>query len=237
MSKFKCAVLVLLVLACQLWAELKITGDTKVKRDRIVRLSAEGAAAGSALVWDVSNEDAVDAEEVGAKYLFSAPPGVYKVKVRAIALVAGKTVIETARATVTVGDTDPPPGPGPGPGPNPTDPTAAAVIAAYATETDTAKASQVATLAALYRQMALKLNDPISVTTLATVGQLAAVFKAAQTTLGITPTMLPKTRRVIADYLNPQIGTVATAQLDRAKAAAAFTKVADCLATLKGAKK
>jgi hypothetical protein len=121
MRRTLAALLLLPLLAGPLWAELRIVGELKVKRDRTVRLAAEGAADKAALIWDVSDEERADAEEWGNKFRFSAPPGTYRVKVRAVSLSKdGATTIETARATVTVeGAPDPvPPGPTP-PGPNP----------------------------------------------------------------------------------------------------------------------
>lgn len=102
-------------------AELKITGDTKVPAYRLVRLSAEGLPTGSALLWDVSPEEPVDIEEVSGRLLFAGPPGTYKIKLRAIKLAAdGKTSVETARATVVIGEPPtPPPPPDP---PTPPDP-------------------------------------------------------------------------------------------------------------------
>jgi hypothetical protein len=100
---------------------LSIGGDLKIKRDKLVRLTAIGAQPGAALIWDVGNEEVIDAEETEGRFLFTGPPGVYKVKLRAIVLKDGKTSVETARATVTVeGQIDPPqPGPGPNPDPGP----------------------------------------------------------------------------------------------------------------------
>lgn len=112
-----------LTVVTPLLADLRIAGELKVPVNRLVRLEAQGTVDGSALIWDVSNEDSVDAEEVGQRFLFTAPPGTYKIKLRSIMVKDGKTKVETARATVTIGDAPPnpiPPGPTP---PNPTPPT------------------------------------------------------------------------------------------------------------------
>jgi hypothetical protein len=108
------------LLACGIAAgALTIEGSTTVREHKMVRLIATGADDKAALVWDVSDEDKCDVEEVAGKLYLVAPPGSYKVKCRAIKLGAdGKTTIETARATVTV-QADLPPGPGPGPNPGP----------------------------------------------------------------------------------------------------------------------
>lgn len=105
-----------LLIASTACAELRIAGDTKVSANKLVRLKAEGAPPGAAYIWDVAEEDRADVEELGSRLLFSAPPGTYKVKVRAVHLKDGQTAIETARVTVTIGNATPPPGPGPTPG-------------------------------------------------------------------------------------------------------------------------
>jgi hypothetical protein len=118
----------LALIALLLWpmlagAELKITGPTTVAANQLVRLRATGMAEGAGLSWSVSNDDLVDAEEAGAKYLFTAPPGVYKVTLLAISVdKSGKAAIDKARATVTIGTPTPTPGPAPGPGPSPDPP-------------------------------------------------------------------------------------------------------------------
>jgi hypothetical protein len=120
------ALFLLLLLAAPAAAELKIAGELKVPANRIVRLSAEGAAEGAACIWDVSDEDRADLEELkGGRLLFAGPAGAYKVKLRAIRLDKdGATQIETARATVVIGDPPPPVPPGPTPpGPTPPGPT------------------------------------------------------------------------------------------------------------------
>lgn len=116
------ALLLMLLMAPLAWAELRIEGPDKVQANRIVRLKASGAADGAAYIWDVSDEDKVDAEESGGRLLFAAPPGVYRIKLRAVSLKDGKTTVETARFSVTVGPTlpDPKPLPDDPPPPKPT---------------------------------------------------------------------------------------------------------------------
>jgi hypothetical protein len=97
-------------------AELKITGPNKVEPNHLVRLSADGAAADAALIWDCDREDQIDVEEVNGRYLFAGPAGTYKIKLRSIRLDAGKTKVETARITVVIGEPVPPVPPTP---PNP----------------------------------------------------------------------------------------------------------------------
>jgi hypothetical protein len=118
------AIALALVLAAPVAAEpLRILGPSSVPRDRLVRLEARGADPAAGLIWDVFPE--VDAEESTGRLVFVAPPGVYTVKLRSVLQKDGKTSIETARATVTIGEPIPPipvppnPGPGPQPGPLP----------------------------------------------------------------------------------------------------------------------
>lgn len=120
--------LILLLVADSAFAgDLKIVGETKVPAHRLVRLEASGAEPDAAILWDVIPEEVADVEERDGKLWFVAPPGQYKIKLRTI---KGKAV-QTARATVTIGDGDPTPGPQPpGPGPQPPPPSPAAPIAA-----------------------------------------------------------------------------------------------------------
>ena len=97
----------LLLLTPGAWAELRIVGETKVEPYKLVRLSAEGAD-GAALIWDVTPEESVDVVEFPSKVLFVAPPGTYKVKLRALRTKDGSSSFETARATVVIGVPTPP---------------------------------------------------------------------------------------------------------------------------------
>lgn len=101
------SVLALLLLAPCAWAELRIVGELKVEPYKLVRLSAEGAD-GAALIWDVTPEESVDVVEFPSKVLFVAPPGTYKVKLRALRTKDGSSSFETARATVVIGVPTPP---------------------------------------------------------------------------------------------------------------------------------
>lgn len=111
-SVMSCVMLVILSVPL-LAADLKITGETVVAPYRLVELSANGADADAALLWDVYPEELADIREVNGRLIFVAPPGVYKVKLRTV---KGK-VVDTARATVTITGTPIPPEPIP---PNPT---------------------------------------------------------------------------------------------------------------------
>jgi len=106
------ALLTTTLLVSPLHAQLTISGETKVKPYKLVKLTAQGAGVkDAALVWDISDDEKCDIEEFNGRFLFTAPPGVYKVKVRALRLDKdGKTTSETARITVTIeGEPKPPP--------------------------------------------------------------------------------------------------------------------------------
>lgn len=107
-------------------AEVRIEGDLKIDQHKIVRLRAAGDVAGAALIWDVSDEEKIDSEDQPktGRFLFAAPPGTYRVKLRAIRIdKEGLPIVETARATVVIGDGKPiPPNPPPGPPTPPTPP-------------------------------------------------------------------------------------------------------------------
>ena len=109
------------LLAWPCWAEVRIEGDPVAAAGKMLRLRAAGDVQGAALIWDVSDEEALDLEEVGDRLLLTGPKGTYKVKLRAVKLVGGKATVETARVTVTIGDA-PKPGPAPGPQPTPQPP-------------------------------------------------------------------------------------------------------------------
>jgi hypothetical protein len=133
MKRFLPALLCALLAATPSVAATKITGETKARVGELVQLVAETDVKGAALTWDVfgavstpagpqvvevSDEKHLYENPAERRLIFSGDPGTYWVKCRAISFADGKTVIETARATVTIGDA-PPPGPGPGPGPTP----------------------------------------------------------------------------------------------------------------------
>ena len=150
------SLLLMMMLAPFAWAELKIEGNEKVAVYKTVRLKATGAAPDAAYIWDVDKEGDIDADESGAKFSFSAPPGVYRIKLRSVSLKDGKTTIETARFSVTVGPDLPDPKPfppDPGPGPKPPDPPPALKQLWVVVIEETADAAE--TRGALFRDKAL----------------------------------------------------------------------------------
>lgn len=83
---------------------LRIVGPTECVPYRLIRLDLENLPDGAAVIWDVSPEDKASMEEVGNKLLFTGPPGEYKLKVRAIILIDGRTIVLTARTTVVIAE-------------------------------------------------------------------------------------------------------------------------------------
>lgn len=95
-------------------AGLSIAGPDRVPAHKLVRLTAAGADADAALIWDVYPEELADVLEVDGGLIFTGPPGEYRVKLRAV---KGRSAT-TARHTVVIGTPQPvPPGPGPQPVP------------------------------------------------------------------------------------------------------------------------
>lgn len=106
------------------FAEVKIEGSLAAPEYKVLRLRATGDVKDAALLWDVSDEDVLDCEEVGDRLLLTGPPGTYKVKLRVVRMIAGKAIVETARVTIVLGVPRPQPRPDP-PKPDPPRPTPA----------------------------------------------------------------------------------------------------------------
>ena len=229
------ALLAVLLLGGTALADLKITGELKVSENRLVRLAAAGDVDGAALIWDVDREDVADIEEVGGRLIFAGPAGTYKVKLRAIRSKDGKTTAETARATVVIGSGPPvPPGPVPPVPPVPPGPESVLVKdlrAAYAADTGPLKAQQVASLAAVYREVASKTTSA----DLKTAGDLLSVLRTAVASL-VPPDALVGLRKRIGTELSASLPTDPAAVLDsvtRQKAAEVFGRVASALEVIK----
>lgn len=87
---------------------LTIDGPPESKPYRLVELVATNAQPDAALIWDVSPEDTADVRELpGGRLVMTGPPGTYKVKLRAIRFVDGKTSAESARMTLVITGTNP----------------------------------------------------------------------------------------------------------------------------------
>ena len=226
------ALLLVLLLGGSAFADVRIQGETKVPAYRIVRLSAAGDVDGAALVWDVDREDSVDLVEVGGQLLLVAPPGTYKVKLRAFRTRDGKMSAETARATVVIGDAPPtPPGPGPVPPgpvpPSPDSPLVKELKAAYQADTSPEKAKHLASLAAVYREVSAKTNA----SEVKTAGDLLGVLRAAVGSLVPADALVTVRKRIAVEVSAslPSDPAVALDTTTRQKAAEVFTRVASAL--------
>jgi hypothetical protein len=99
-----------------------ITGQSKVDRDGLARLRADGVGDKAGLIWRVSPSKAVSrATNPRGLLEFAAPPGTYEIDLLVITTTPdGAVQVEEAQATVTVGDGQPDPPTPPAP-PNPPD--------------------------------------------------------------------------------------------------------------------
>lgn len=99
----------------------KISGPDVVQAHKLVRLTVSGIPVGHFILWDVYPPDDIDAatQKLKSLYEFAAPPGVYRVRVRAFKA-DSETPLEAWRTVTVQGAL--PPGPTP-PGPTPPGPT------------------------------------------------------------------------------------------------------------------
>lgn len=109
MRKLFCILALVLLLPALSLAELKIVGSLKVDPYKLVRLNAEGAPEGSALLWDY-DEDVLDGEATNGKLVFIGPPGKYRIKLTAIRVdtKTSKVIAEVTKVVVVIGDPVPP---------------------------------------------------------------------------------------------------------------------------------
>lgn len=104
---------------------VEIEGPITIGEHRLGEFSAKGLPDGAAVLWDVSDEDSLDFREIGGKLLLTGKPGTYSVRLTAIRLLEGKTVVDRARLKLKIEDSGPtpvppnPPEPGPNPNPGP----------------------------------------------------------------------------------------------------------------------
>lgn len=231
------AVLFVLLLCPPLWAQapVKITGNLKVPANKLVRLYVEGDVKNAALIWDVDREDLIDPEEYPGKYVFAAPPGKYKVKLRVVRSKGEAITVDTVRTEVEVEGSIPvppvpPPKPPTPPVPPPVPPEDAlkkSIDAAYAAETDPAKKDLAYKLGDLYRYHQARLNDT------GTWGPFFDAMRAKAKELGVSG-KLPQVQRVLqGESLKALPGagnpSAAITQADREVGGALFGKFADIL--------
>lgn len=238
------ALLVCLCLPAFAQAEVKITGETKVGANRLVRLHAKGVGDKAGVLWRVYPPQHIDkATSPRCCLEFAAPPGTYTVEVLVITSGEGGAIgVEEARVEVVIG-TVPPTPPGPGPGPNPPPPPTppppedqltrdlrAAILADPGDPA--AKAKWVADLADLYR-LAVATADDAKLTT---SGSLLAALKQASASV-LPPTALRGVRNRIATELDASLPTDIDAPLTPAVRTAAKGVFARISAALKGGAK
>jgi hypothetical protein len=220
----------LLLFCAQAQAEpVKIGGDLKVEPYHLVELTAEGAASGAGLIWDVYPDDSPDIRQYGSKLVFVAPPGVYKVKLSVVTY-DPKTMaisIATTRETVTIGTPTPPVPPMP---PTPTDPLTSSLQAAYAKDTDTDKAASLAFLQNVYKGAAAQAMVRPETTNAGFVAWLKTAVEAPN--VGLTPTQVKNLRTAIGAELQSAWGPT-TAPLTAVQAATELNKIANALQGVK----
>lgn len=130
MRRATLSALCLVLLAGPLWADLRIVGETKVRRDRMIRLSVEGKPDKAALLWRYDKKKLDGGVSPDGRVWLVGPPGEYAVECVSILLDKdGRTVIEEAAVTLTVeGAPDPAPPVPPVPPNPPVPPTPAGAL-------------------------------------------------------------------------------------------------------------
>lgn len=232
--------ILLLLCSAMAFAEVRIEGDLKVDKYKLVRLTAGGDITGAALIWDVTDEDQIDADDQAkaGRFNFVAPPGQYRVKLRAIRIGKdGLPTVETARATVVIGDGKPVPPIPPNP-PGPPDPPNPAPILtqqlqfAFAMDTGSNKAAAVITLSNL-------LGTAVEVAKRSGRMKTAMDFQTfvkASTDVAIGPDAIPKTRIAIGGYISSVLPTEPSTPADEAywlRAQTAYSTVSEALKGVK----
>jgi len=225
MNRLALAVVCWFAIAGYALADLTIKGELRVDRDKLVRLTVDGALDKAALIWDF-DEDKLDAEETGKRLVFCGPPGTYKIKCRAITLgVDGKTTVETARAVVVIGGGGPPPPPPPPP--DPESPLLTALKNAYASETAIDKSTSVRGLAAVYNEaVQLVRDDKVN-----TMGALWKVMEAGAQAAKVNGKVL-RMQSIIAGHVKANVPSTSSARIDTANRDSivkALGEVADAL--------
>lgn len=227
------AVCIWLVLAATICATpVKIVGPSgPVPPYTLIELQAEGDLTGAAVLWDVSPDELADVRELpGGKVVFTGPPGNYRITCTVVRLKDGQTIADRQRFKVTIGTPVPPVPPVP-PEPPPDDGLTKTLRAAYAAEADGQKAGQAAFLASVYRGAGVLVDRADITTNKQLLAALHTVVEAPG--VGLKSTQLMVVRNAVADYLDAELGKSASAPVDKAKARAAFARVAASLEALR----
>lgn len=197
-----CLLAVLLVGTAQ--ADVKISGDVKVRPYRQVRLSIETPGKDSIVAWDTwpRTIDPVDPSRLGESFIFTAEPGTYEVQVLVVGTSAdGKKSVERGSVTVVISESAPPAD----------DVFLKALKKAYGEESDEDKAALKTKLSQLYRQSA---SEKI-LSTAKTGKALFLVMSNAASTLGISG-KLKALQEVIDKELKARLKLTEAQELDDA---------------------
>lgn len=186
-------------------ATLKISGEKTVAQHKLVRLQVDNPSPDSAVLWNVEPDDAADMLVFNGELIFTGPPGIYRVQLTEITIVAGKPVARQVKASVKITAPTPPVPPPSPPGPTPPTPadpllpTLQAVFAADSVTQD--KAAKAKMLAAVYRNAAATTIHDKAITT---TGQLLEVMAKAGSMAVPLPALKP-CREVIAAELKTKL--------------------------------
>lgn len=198
-------------------AAVDVEGQTKVARDRLVRLKV-ALKPGQQADWTVFPPGVVDVQqEPDGRVFFVGPPGTYTVNVLVVDF-ENKTLTRGS-VVVTVGDEPPPP--------QPDDPLVKALKAALAAETDAAKVDLARKLADVYRAGAADADGAA----VKTWGDLFQALVARAAAAGVAG-KLPAVQAAVAAELKTVLPVTADTPLDaagRIRARIAFTRVAVAL--------
>lgn len=232
------------------FGEVKIVGDSRSDPHKLVTLRTSGAD-GAALIWDVSNEEAVSSREIADGTLdIVAKPGTYKVKVRAVWVKDGKISVETARHVLTFGDAPTPPDPKPPTPPDPKPPTppdpkpptppgpqselGKKLQVAYASDPAPAGAKRgfLLSLAGFYEGVA---DSDYLKGDVGTVGDMLGYLRVQRETFCPDSALVP-IRKVLSEFMLSSFGDDASAKVDavvRDKAKVTFLTISKALQEVK----
>ena len=241
-SKYTAGLGILFVFAALgLASEVKILGDSKSEPYKLVTLRAD--TEGAALIWDVSDEDAVSCREFpDGSLTLTAKPGTYRIKVRAVRVKEGRVSVETGRHTLTFGDgpepkppTPPDPKPPIPPDPKPPVPPQSELgkkfQAAYNSDPSPAAAKRgfLLSLAGFYEGVAD--SDWLAHATGSTADMLAYLRKEREKFC--PDSALVEVRKVISEAMLKEFGDDPTTKVDRPKAKATFLLISKALQEVK----
>lgn len=230
-------------------AEVKVLGDDKADPYKLVILKAGGDVDGSALIWDFVNEEMVSSKEMqDGTLIFTAPPGTYKLKLRAIKIKDGRPLVETARHIVTIGQgpdpkpptpptpPDPkppaPPDPKPPTPPNPQSELGKKLQAAYDADLapKAAKRGFLLSLAGFYEGVAE--SEWLAKAEIPSTADMLSYLRFERVKFCPDSALL-EVRKVISEHMLRDFGEDPSAKVDRAKAKTVFLTISKGLQEVK----